>query len=131
MTTLLAVRQRLLLQEHYYNAAMDMTYHVRHGTETKSLPFTSFCHVVVAGASRPFEEELTRLEEDVRHLKKALEERGVDTSSVGPHVCDNCWFNDCPVQCYGRPVATVDDRRPGLSLGMGDIADDLPGEESQ
>lgn len=89
--------------QHYYNPVMDMTYLVRHGKETKSLPFKDFCDMMVAEASRSFEPEIQRMEERIRRLREELEAQGIDTSSaLGPHLCDDCWLNDCPVQCYGK-----------------------------
>ncbi|XP_068203109.1 uncharacterized protein [Palaemon carinicauda] len=97
-------------KEHYYNPVMDMTYYVRHGKETKALPFKEFCDMVVAESSRAFEPEIERLEERVRQLREELEAKGVDTSSaMGPHLCDKCWLNDCPVQCYGKVLPQEED----------------------
>lgn len=88
--------------EHYYNPIMDLTYHIRHGTATKSLSFPSFCHAVVAKTAEGMDEEVKRLQDRVTRLEEALEEAGVDVSSVGPHVCALCYFSDCPTQCYGK-----------------------------
>ncbi|XP_045596686.1 uncharacterized protein [Procambarus clarkii] len=97
--------------QHYYNAVMDMDYHIRHNTHTETLPFPSFCSAIVATTSRPYQQETSKLEQKVKLLEKALQERGVDISSVGPHVCDNCWFADCPAQCYGRAPVVCGSRR--------------------
>ncbi|XP_071519688.1 uncharacterized protein [Panulirus ornatus] len=115
--------------EHYYNPVMDMTYYIRQGTETKDLPFTTFCHVVEATAYKPFEEEVSKLEEKVKFLKKALEEKGFDTSSVGPHVCDDCWFNDCPTQCYGKPLIVEKAQGLGPFFAMDESREALIDEE--
>lgn len=95
--------------QHYYNPVMDMDYYIRYGKETKSLPFNDFCNVVVAETSKTYEPEIQRLEEQVRNLRQALESKGIDTSSVGPHLCDDCWLNDCPAQCYGRVLTAEND----------------------
>ncbi|KAK8741494.1 hypothetical protein OTU49_002244 [Cherax quadricarinatus] len=89
--------------EHYYNALTSMDYYVRCGTDTKTLPFTTFCSAVVAAASEPYLRETSQLEEHIQRLRTALQEAGVVTSSV-PSVDNYCWFTDCPAQCYGRPV---------------------------
>ncbi|KAK7086726.1 hypothetical protein SK128_028095 [Halocaridina rubra] len=91
-------------KQHYYNPIMDMNYHIRHGKDTKTLPFVDFCNVVVAETSRALEPEIQRLEGKIQQLRHALEAKGVDTSTVGFHVCKECYFNDCPVQCYGRDL---------------------------
>ncbi|XP_047489687.1 uncharacterized protein LOC125039602 [Penaeus chinensis] len=88
--------------EHYYNPIMDMAYYIRQGTTTKSLSFMAFCHAIVAQTAEDMDEEVKKLQDRVTRLEKALEEAGVDISSVGPHVCSLCYFNDCPTQCYGK-----------------------------
>lgn len=88
--------------EHYYNPIMDMTYYIRHGTATKSLSFSAFCHAVVAKTAEDMDKDVKKLQDRVTRLEKALQEAGVDISSVGPHVCSLCYFNNCPTQCYGK-----------------------------
>ncbi|XP_042874950.1 uncharacterized protein LOC122255065 [Penaeus japonicus] len=88
--------------EHYYNSVMDLNYYIRHSTATRTLSFPAFCHAIVARTAEGMNEEVKKLQDRVTCLEEALKEAGVDTSSVGPHVCSLCYFNDCPAQCYGK-----------------------------
>lgn len=87
---------------------MDMDYHVRHDDKMLTLPFTTFCDEILASASEPYQQEEARLQEQIKNMKEALQQKGIEVPSGEdngmPHVCDNCWFNDCPVQCFGKSV---------------------------
>ncbi|KAK3860102.1 hypothetical protein Pcinc_033819 [Petrolisthes cinctipes] len=114
--------------EHYYNAVTDMNYHIHHHGTTHTLSFTSFCHATVLHASHPYLAEVERAEAEVRELQGALERSGVPWKEAeGTHVCDKCYFSDCPAHCYGTPpvAAPTPTTQLDISHDYTQLIDDL------
>lgn len=94
-----------------------MNYHIHHHGTTHTVPFTSFCRATVLHASRSYLVEVERAEAEVRELREALEQSGVTwREKEGTHVCDKCYFSDCPAHCYGTPPVAASAPRTQLDI---------------
>ncbi|XP_045102919.1 uncharacterized protein LOC123499226 [Portunus trituberculatus] len=79
----------------YYSAATQPDYHQYHQGVLHSLPFSRFCHEMVAQAALPYQQEVKTLQEKIKEIKTLLEGQ-YDDIVEEQHVCPLSWFLDCP-----------------------------------
>ena len=84
-------------QDVYYSSATLPDYHYHHQGIVYSLPFTVFCHHVMIRTALPYQRELGELYEEIRSIKKLLEEHQLDYAEEAI-VCPSLWFTDCPAR---------------------------------